>query len=206
MRLLRASVFIIVAILFANPLHSHADTYQLFVLSSDDVFFYGMNDAGKVVLLTMNYQTSSECVVGGDCYISFFNGVLSGESPTPPVFDNDQGTPCTPTVPPGGKVIHGVCNGNLDAFTGSLSQNQQVNGIPGVYTGPNFDVISHFGSGPIFMNNRGDIVFDNQPFSEWVEAVDLNTLAPEPGSIVLFATGLLGLAGTLRRRFVRMAL
>ena len=53
------------------------------------------------------------------------------------------------------------------------------------------------------MNSLGDIVFNDESNEYWYEAVDLSTaVTPEPGSLLLLATGILALAAVARRRSI----
>jgi hypothetical protein len=193
---LRLAILAVVTLFFAVPTRSFADTYQIVTLNSDGGYFFdGMNDSGLVVL---NNPTTSFCGGLSGCFYTFLNGVSTGSpSAIAPTFTADNGSPCTPSVPAGGSVEHGVCNNGRDAFTGFLSSGQI---FPGVYASPGLTTVLSFGGeGPVYMNALGDIVFDNHFTDDWMEAIDL-TPTPEPGSLILLATGLLVLTFALRLR------
>jgi hypothetical protein len=195
----------LIAILFAAPLHSFADTYQIYNLGSDGGYYFdGMSSTGTVVF---DSPYSPACGFSSNCYKTFSDGISAGVSSTAPTITDDNGTPCAPSDP-GGWVAHGVCNNGLEAFTGTLGHGQIY---PDVYVGS--QQIFTGGEGFIFMNSAGDIVFDDQFNDDWYEAIDLSTptpdylsnselpsVAPEPGGIFLLGTGLFALAILLRRR------
>ena len=183
----------------ALPHPAYADTYQIVTLGSDGgYFFYAMNDSGTVVL-----DSYGNCIA--TCYYTYVDGALTtAANPTAPSIVDDQGTPCAPALPSGGSVIHGVCNNGVDAFTGRLTTSQVH---PGIYIGPNDDLLMAGGEGSLFMNSVGDIVFDDHFTDDWFEAIDLTSdpapdpaPVPEPNPALLVATGLLGLAAATRLR------
>jgi hypothetical protein len=197
------SIVAIAAVILAAPAKVFADTYQVFNLGSDqDYFFYGMDDSGDVVIDRPNGSANPACIASSStCYISYFNGVFTGESLVAPTFTPDNGGACTPSLPPGTLLVRGVCNGGSDAFTG------RFNPIPPpyhyfVYAGPDNDLLGQ-GGNFIYMNSLGDIVFDDIYDEYWFEAVDLTTEVPEPDSIFLLGTGAFVAATSTRRRLFR---
>jgi PEP-CTERM motif len=199
------AIVVIAACLFTASKPALADTYQIFNLNIDNTQFYGMDDSGTVVLSF----PSCNNVGSGPCYHVYVGGVLvTTQALTPPALAYDNGTPCTPAVPPGGLVEHGVCNNGRDAFTGFLAPTL-IQPYPGVYLGSYPDITTllppHNGEGFIFMNSQGDIVFDDDFSDNWFLALDTTTHVPEPDSILLLGTGALGILGTIRRQAKKTA-
>src|ERR1700730_8307442 len=189
-RFLRSLLLAIAIFIVAVP--AFADTYQISALESDQGrFFRGMDSNGAVVIA---YGTSTDTTCASitpKCFTAYMDGAFAYTSDALPGLTTDNGTPCTPTLPPDGLVEHGVCNNGREAFTGFMSKDQAH---PDIYTGPDpvADLVAHDGEGLIFMNSRGDIVYDNHFADEWFFAKDLSTApVPEPGSILLLGTGAL---------------
>jgi hypothetical protein len=175
-----------------------ADTYKVFTLDSDEArFVYGMNASGDVVITVDD--VGGQCVTVVNCYETFIGGVLASRTNAPPPgFIIDDGTPCSPSAPPGLTVLHAVCNNGREVFS-ARAPGQVASDL---YTGPNLvDLFPGQGEGNfLYLNSEGDILW-NDPSSEfWYEAFDLTSQVPEPGSLLLLTTGALALAETLRRR------
>jgi hypothetical protein len=197
----RAAILAIAVVLFTLPALARGDTYQILALQTDNNHnLFGIDTAGDVVIST----GSADCLplgpTVGICYETFVGGVLSSLSATIPSLAYDDGTACVPSLPPGVfSFLHGVCNNGREAFVSDIPHR-------GLFTGP--DPVADFLHGPfadtVFLNASGDIAFADPLNEEIYEAVDLSTDAtPEPSTLVLLATGVLGAAGALRRRFVR---
>src|SRR6266702_1119181 len=148
-----AAIIVQSFLLIASP--ALADSYKIFTLDSDQGrFVYGIDASGDVVL-SVDADNKGNCGPVVNCYETFISGVQAFRTNAPPpAFTIDDGTPCSPTVPPGLTVLHAVCNNGREVFsaraTGQL--------FPDLYTGPNIvDVFP--GQGAFFfidLESNGD--------------------------------------------------
>jgi hypothetical protein len=188
----------LVALLLFVPLASHADTFQIYNLGSDEaVFFYGMTSTGTVVL-----DKPGDPVCGFDtCYLTFINGLKTATSSTAPIFTADNGSACAPSVPSPYSSIKAVCNNGFTAWDGYSSPSISH---PSLYDGTNPPIALGDGSGIfLFINSVGDVVWNDPVKENWYEAIDLGpNVVPEPSSLLLLSTGLAAAFLYTRRRSV----
>ena len=166
-------------LLFGAAIPSHADTYSIQALTSDNKSFYGMDDSGNVVF-------SSSALCSQTCYFTFLNGANTGTTFTAPTFTWDYASaPCS----------HAPCSAAKNGRTASVSLEsngitEDLNILAGL--GPSQLLLQTTGiTGSLVLDGSGDIVFDNGLADEWYEAIDLSAATPEPASVLLLATGAL---------------
>jgi hypothetical protein len=107
-----SAIFVMAAMLFLHSAAALADTYQIFDLGGPRQI-YGIDSTSDIVI----FDTGSSCDVHDNpCYDLFHQGTVISFSDTAPMLNYDDGTPCTPALPPGFVVSVAVCNGGREAF------------------------------------------------------------------------------------------
>jgi hypothetical protein len=191
---LLAAILPLVATLSLVPARVYADTYKIYDLGGtpDGHIVIDIDNLGQVVILDENGGVFTD-------YLTYDNGVLVNTTSTLPNLTYDNGVACSPPAGFAASTNNTVCNNGRTAF-GSFSN---PNGDPnGLYTGPvsSLALIDGIGETTLKLNSSGDLAWTNGLTEENYEAVDLTTLTPEPGSLLLVGTGCISLFGALRRR------
>jgi len=180
------AVVSLLALQFASPTQSHADSYSLVGLGIDNVAFYGLSNTGTAVFTNGNILGCTDVCYGHP---------LGAEgpptwSPTLPDLTWDNGNAICPDIP--SSALAFVCNNGRGAFYqwDASHLGQELYSLNLGSNIPQLLYTTGF-SGRLYMNGLGDIVFDDARLDEWDEAINLTSRAtPEPSSFALLAIGL----------------
>lgn len=188
---------VLYSILLAGTLaalpEAKADTFTTYSFSSVNPWFpYGIDAAGDVVL--WNFELNF--------YQEWNAGVLLATTATVPAgFVADNGSSCA--LPPVADAIGpAVCNGSREVYALNLgTPNEPVYEIfPGSPANGQLAASGvPYNGGPVYLNSAGDIFYVDGLHEVYREVIDTPGV-PEPGSLVLLATGMAAAMTTLRRR------
>jgi hypothetical protein len=209
---LQSAIAFFLAIFLSSSMPALADSYEIFSLgSANGTSLYGMDSTGAVV--TYN----SMCAVTSiSCFETYVDGTGVSGSNFAPTMSWDNGSACGASLL--GLITSGsACNGEWSIFGNYAGNNGLLGGLYSD-TGSGFDFL-HAGSvDKIFVNSDGDIAWVDGLDEQIYEAVNVPTSTfgtasleslvpaaetPEPGSLLLVGTGLVGLTAAIRSRINR---
>lgn len=190
--------FLAAGLLSLQP--AFADTFTSYVVgtSAGSISNYGLTAGGTLVTFQATLPNLT--------YMTFTPPSTLSTSVTAPALAYDNGVACAPTNTGAYSSVLGVgrCNGAYEVFQAAVGGSLHYS----LFDGPDpvANLVSNLASGGydnFLINSRGDIaaVAVTVPSA----SADQNLLfvravTPEPSSIALLGTGLLGIAGVVRQR------
>ena len=182
---------------------AHADTvvYQS-LYRSDGAVFTAVDDYGDYVILDQN----ATCANNNPCYTASIGGQVHYDldsAPTLPSNPNAAAGPGCGVTSAGFYTIATTCKNGYE-FLFALANADA--GIASIYAAsdPNDPLGPVYYPGSYILTDNGSLYFENSPGDYLGSVLDVTTTTaatPEPSSIALLGTGLLGIAGTLKRRY-----
>lgn len=186
--------------ILASSLAAHADSYTSVVVGGE-WSTVAVNDYGEALLAAPVDKLPCVGAISNlsfSCYVLFnYNTGVSSVSATTPYFVQEAnpkpGPGCPTSAPVGFDAV--ICNNGHWLYLGDH----------GLFDGPDpsTDLVFVGEALDIKTSPSRNLLFEEAQGDRSIELIDLTTLAstPEPSSFALLGTGLLGIAGVVKRRY-----